>query len=206
MIILEQYVSSCKLLRCCLRLRGRPVVDDPQLELSGEYRTWTSARDAVECLRVFVSASWTIRYAETSTMDGSSRRSPSTLIATARSESRMPAASRGSSPRPGLRRQIVAVTGLSEEPEQAVQLQDRLAAGRLDRAQRLLGLVAIAVEHDPGGARLDAHHADVVGDDVVQVTRDPHPLLEHRARAFSSRSRSARTARSSAASACAACP
>ena len=41
----------------------------------------------------------------------------------------------------------------------------------------LLGLPC----HDaPRGAGLDAHHADVVGDDVVQLARDPYALLEHR--------------------------
>ena len=80
----------------------------------------------------------------------------------------------------GLRRQLVLVAVLAQEPEQAVQLRDGLPARRLDRGQRLLRLGLIAVDHEARGARLDAHHAHVVRDDVVQLARDPHALLEHR--------------------------
>ena len=46
--------------------------------------------------------------------------------------------------------------------------------------QRRGRLRRLAVHHDPRRPGLDAHHADVVGDDVVQLARDPHPLVEHR--------------------------
>ena len=49
----------------------------------------------------------------------------------------------------------------------------------LDRGQRVLRLGLIAVDHDARGAGLDPHHAHVVGDDVVQLARDPHALGEH---------------------------
>ena len=77
------------------------------------------------------------------------------------------------------RSQIVQVAGLPQESEQAVQLPHRLSARDLDRGQRLLRLDTVTVDHDPGGAGLDAHHAHVVGDDVMQLPRDPHALLEH---------------------------
>ena len=32
----------------------------------------------------------------------------------------------------------------------------------------------------PDGADLEHHHADGVGDDVVELARDPRPLLGHR--------------------------
>ena len=79
----------------------------------------------------------------------------------------------------GLRRQLVGLVGAAEEAEQAVQLDDGLPAGGLDRAERLLGLVGLPRHDAPRRAGLDAHDADVVGDDVVQLARDPHALLEH---------------------------
>src|SRR5476649_1432351 len=63
---------------------------------SGQYRTRTSARDAAACLRVLVSASCTMRYADTPIIGGNERSSPSMLTATASSDSLMLAASRGS--------------------------------------------------------------------------------------------------------------
>ena len=55
----------------------------------------------------------------------------------------------------------------------------------------------------PDGADLQHHHADRVGDDVVQLAGDPRALLGDRDARRASRSRSATAARS-AASACAA--
>ena len=80
-----------------------------------------------------------------------------------------------------LRRQLVGLVRPAQEAEQPVQLDDGLAARGLDRAQDLLRLLGLAFHHAPGGACLDAHHADVMRDDVVQLARDPHALLEHRA-------------------------
>src|ERR1700729_2924475 len=68
---------------------------------SGQYRTRTSARDAAACLRVLVSASCTMRYADTPIIGGNERSSPSTLTTTASSDSLILAASRGSWLRPG---------------------------------------------------------------------------------------------------------
>ena len=78
-----------------------------------------------------------------------------------------------------LRRQLVGLIGAAEEAEQPVQLEHGLAAGVLDRAEHLLGLGGLLRHDAPRRAGLHAHHADVVGDDVVQLARDPHPLLEH---------------------------
>ena len=78
-----------------------------------------------------------------------------------------------------LRRQLVGLIGAAEDAEQPVQLEHGLSAGVLDRAEDLLGFGGL-LRHDttrrPG---LHAHHADVVGDDVVQLASDPHPFLEH---------------------------
>ena len=40
-------------------------------------------------------------------------------------------------------------------------------------------MLGLAGHHASRRAGLDAHDADVVGDDVVQLARDAHPLLEH---------------------------
>ncbi len=60
-----------------------------------------------------------------------------------------------------------------------LQLGDGLPTGRLDRAQRLLGLFGLA-RHDPAcGTGLHSHDADMVGDDVVQLASDTHSFIEH---------------------------
>ncbi len=79
----------------------------------------------------------------------------------------------------GLRREIVGLLRTAEKAEQAVELEDGLAARVLDRAQHLHRLLRPALQHAAGGAGLDTHHADVVRDDVVQLPRDSHALLEH---------------------------
>ena len=58
---------------------------------------------------------------------------------------------------------------LAEEAEQAVHLLDRLAAGRFYIGKRLLGLLWVPLQDAAGGAGLDAHDADVMGDDIVQL-------------------------------------
>ena len=62
----------------------------------------------------------------------------------------------------------------------------------VSRVRRLLGGQRVAL-----GAGLDDHHADVVGDEVVQLARDAGALLGHRlvARAAPARARAARRAR-----------
>ena len=84
-------------------------------------------------------------------------------------------------PEPRLGGQWIGVPRLAQEAEQPVQLLHRVAARQLDRGQRLLRLLRVPVDDDAPGAGLDAHHADVVGDDVVQLPGDPHALLKHRA-------------------------
>ena len=102
---------------------------------------------------------------------------------------------------PGLRaRARAATSALAQDPEQAAQLDERLAPGawivRHGSRARLRGR---AVEQLVGGLGLDDHHADAVGDDVVQLARDPRALLgDRRPRRCSSRSRSAASARRSA--------
>jgi hypothetical protein len=73
--------------------------------------------------------------------------------------------------------QIWLVVEPAQHPQQAPQLGERLAAGRLDGVEGLTGLVGLQREHPPAAARLDHHHADAVRDDVVQLTRDPRALL-----------------------------
>ena len=81
----------------------------------------------------------------------------------------------------GLRGEVVRLVGTAEKAEQSVQLKHCLAAGVLDRTQHHHCLLRTPPHHAPCGAGLNAHDADVVGDDVVQFTRDAYPLFEHRA-------------------------
>ena len=132
-----------------------------------------------ECLTAFVSASWMTRYADTSSVRDSGRGSPSIDEL-----DRQPALSGlgdelGQLGEIRLRRQLIGLVGAAEHAEQPVQLEDCLPARVLDRAEDLLGpgrLLCHDAARRPG---LHAHDADVVGDDVVQLARDPDSLLEH---------------------------
>ena len=86
----------------------------------------------------------------------------------------------------------------------------------LDAPERIAVFLERSRELVPDGPDLEHHHAHGVGDDVVQLARDPRALLGHRdprgglslalgmdgAHLAASRSCSARVARISAASAC----
>ena len=64
--------------------------------------------------------------------------------------------------------------------EQAAHLGERGAAGLLDAPERLAVLGERLGEPVPDGADLQHHHADGVGDDVVELARDPGALLGDR--------------------------
>ena len=80
---------------------------------------------------------------------------------------------------PRLRRERVGRVA-AQHPDQAAHLGQRAAADLLDRLEHLARRPPLAVEHAPLGARLDDHHRDVVRDHVVQLARDPRPLLDDR--------------------------
>jgi hypothetical protein len=52
-----------------------------------------------------------------------------------------------------------------------------LLAGRADRLEHLAGAGGVALKHPFGGADLQHDHAEAVGDDVVELARDPLALL-----------------------------
>jgi len=80
-------------------------------------------------------------------------------------------------PRLGLER-IVRVA--AQHAEQAPHLGQRAAAGALDRLEHLARRGVLIAQPAPFGAGLQHHHRDVMGDHVVQLARDPRPLLDHR--------------------------
>ena len=65
-------------------------------------------------------------------------------------------------------------------PEQPARLGQRLAAGLLDRGERLARRRLLGAEGVALRAGLDDHHAHVVGDEVVQLAGDPRALVGHR--------------------------
>ena len=79
-----------------------------------------------------------------------------------------------------LRRERRPVLGAPEHAEQTAHLVDGLAAGYLDRRQRLAHVRLLALEDARRCARLDDDHADVVCDDVVQLAGDPGALVDDR--------------------------
>jgi hypothetical protein len=68
-----------------------------------------------------------------------------------------------------------------DHPEQAAELAQRLAARRLDRRQRRPRPRRLRVKDVGARRRLNDHHAHVVRDHIVQLTRDPGLLARHRA-------------------------
>ena len=81
---------------------------------------------------------------------------------------------------PGLGRELVAVLVLAQDAEQPPHVAERLARRGADRVQRGAGERRVVVERGLGGVGLDGDHAQAVGDDVVQLARDPRPLLGDR--------------------------
>ena len=61
--------------------------------------------------------------------------------------------------------------------EEPAHLGERRAPGLLDAPERLAVLGERVGELVPDGADLEHHHADRVGDDVVELARDPRALL-----------------------------
>ena len=115
----------------------------------------------------FVTASCTIRYADASRPGASARGAPSTASVIGTPAARAPSTTSSSSSRPGcgassasLRRTAASVHLAHRAPPERGDRVRALVAG--DRGERL-GL------HD--------HQRDVVADRVVQLARDPQPLL-----------------------------
>jgi hypothetical protein len=67
---------------------------------------------------------------------------------------------------------------VAQHTEQAAHLYERLAPGRLDRAQYLLAVSRLfGLREALGRLRLYHHHAHAVGHHVVQLAGDARPLL-----------------------------
>ena len=140
------------------------------------------ARAGPACLSVFVRPSWTMRYAEKSRPGGSV-----VDLALDRQIDRKPRCAHAGRRDPRGRRRPGC--GASEAPsssrrsdaEHPSHLGQRLPgrSARSCRAPRARRPIAVA-QHAPRRARLQQHDADRVRDDVVQLVRDPRPLLGHR--------------------------
>ena len=79
-----------------------------------------------------------------------------------------------------LGRELDAVALVAHRPEEAPHLRKRRAAGLFDALQRIPILVERLGQLVADGADLEHHHADRVGDDVVELARDAGTLLGHR--------------------------
>ena len=69
---------------------------------------------------------------------------------------------------------------VAQDPQHPAHVRERQAARRRDRLERRARLVGPLLDDPQGAACLDHDHADVVGDDVVQLAGDPLPLVAHR--------------------------
>ena len=81
---------------------------------------------------------------------------------------------------PGLRHELHFLTVASHRRQEASHLGQGHAPGALDALERIAVLVERIGQLVPDGADLEHHHADCVGDDVVELARDPRALLRHR--------------------------
>ena len=79
----------------------------------------------------------------------------------------------------GLRRELDAIAVTAHHTEQTAHLRQCAAPGLLDTPEGIAILGHRVGELVPDSADLQHHHADGVRDDVVQLARDPHPLLSH---------------------------
>ena len=66
--------------------------------------------------------------------------------------------------------------GLSQNPEDAAQLAQRVLARRLDRPQRLGGVLGALMQHMSGDPGLHVDRRDAVCEHVVELARDPQSL------------------------------
>ena len=80
---------------------------------------------------------------------------------------------------PRLRSELDAFPVFPHRVQQVTHLRQGGASRLLDAYQRLAILGQRGWELVPDGSDLEHHHADGVGDDVVQLTRDPGPFLGH---------------------------
>ena len=73
----------------------------------------------------------------------------------------------------GLGAEVVGVGGVgTEDAEEVAELAEGLAAGLFDVAHGVDGGVEVVAGDGLGGAGLDGHHRDLVGDDVVEFAGD----------------------------------
>ena len=79
----------------------------------------------------------------------------------------------------GLRRQLDTITVMAHDIQQMTHVRQGSAAGLLDSQEGSAIFGHRVGELVPDGADLQDHHADGVRDGVVQLARDPRPLLAH---------------------------
>ena len=111
---------------------------------------------------------------------GSETGSPSTLSSTGSPDWRTCSTSAGSVPSPGCGARAAVSSSVRMIPTEPPHLGERLATGLLDGEQRLTLALLLRRQPPADGARLHRHHADRVGKHVVQLARDPVPLLRNR--------------------------
>ena len=131
-------------------------------------------------MSAFVSASWTIRYAERSISGG--QRDLFALDPHLDRQARLAHLRHELLERrqARLRRERGLLVALPQDAQQPSHLRQRLPPGLLDRQQRLPLPLLVGLEQPPNGTRLNRHDADRVRDHIVQLARDPAPLVVHR--------------------------
>ena len=169
--------------------RPRPAPDPPRpllgLVASIDRASDVAARRSravrsLPYLSALVSASCTIRYADTSTPADSVRQRLGHLEIdgeSARPERRHQAGQVGE---PGRRFEAELVGVVTQHVQQSARLGDRATAGVGDIGEHAFGTVGVLVHEVLRGCRLDDHGADGVGDDVVHVASDAVALVAHR--------------------------
>ena len=137
-------------------------------------------RLASACLSAFVRPSCTIRYAERSSARGSGNASPSMWSRTGSPARVTSSTSESRASRPGWGPSSAPSPSLRIAPSRRRISAERGAARLLDSPERVPVLVEGPRQLVPDGSDLEHHHAHRVGDDVVELARDPRALLGDR--------------------------
>ena len=76
-----------------------------------------------------------------------------------------------------LRRERGRLLGVTQDADHASHLRKRLAPRLLDHLEGVADLLLVGIDEPAHGGRLHRHDADAVPHDVVQLPRDPGPLV-----------------------------
>ena len=141
-----------------------------------------TTRVARACLSTLVTASCRIRYADRSTPGGSGRGVPSTRSSAVSPPARTGSSSSAARVRPGWGMLVAGSSGARSTPSSRCISSSAWRPVRSATQQRLLLRLLLGPQQSTHAADVQHRDAQAVRHDIVQLARDPAPLLGHRGR------------------------